>query len=88
MSLALLAPDTPVPGGVAASSTSPSSPSGAPLAEWSGDEVSGSVGLLAGMSPGWDRAELQWEKEESDSLHPYRRIKKIKLNCTAPRTCT
>lgn len=73
MSLALLAPDTPVPGGVAAaSSASSGSPSGVPLAEWSGEEVSGSVGLLVVMSPGWDRAELQWEKEGSDSLHPPR----------------
>lgn len=55
MSLALLVPDNSVP---AASSVSPSSPSGVVLPGWSEDGVSGSVGVLAGMSPGWDRAEL------------------------------
>ena len=55
MSLALLVPDTPVQG---ASASSPS-PSGVELSMWSG----GSMGLLARISPGWDRAELQWKKE-------------------------
>lgn len=55
MSLALLVPDTPVQG----ASASSASPSGVKLSMWSGR----SVGLLAGISPGWDRAELQWKKE-------------------------
>ena len=63
MSLALLVPDTSVPGGVAASSGSAGSAPEPALADRSGHEVSGSVGLLAGMSPGWDRAELEWERK-------------------------
>lgn len=62
MSLALLVPDNSVPGAAAASFASPSSPS-AVQPGWQEDGVSGSVGVLAGMSPGWDRAELQQDME-------------------------
>lgn len=57
MSLALLAPSSSVPG-ASASWVPSSSPPGAE------DGVSGSVGVLAGMSPGWDRAELQQNQDE------------------------
>lgn len=56
MSLALLLPDTPV---LASTTASPSS-SPPVAADSSGDAVSASA--LAGMSSGWDRAELKWKR--------------------------
>lgn len=57
MSLALLLPDTPVPGSTTASPTS------SPVAaDSSGDAVSASALVFAGTSPGWDRAELKWKR--------------------------
>lgn len=54
MSLALLLPDTPVLGSTTAS------PASSPVAAGSsGGAVSASALALAGMSPGWDRAELR-----------------------------
>lgn len=58
MSLALLLPDTPVSGSAAASPTS------APEAvELSGDAGSASSSVFAGISPGCERAELEWERQ-------------------------
>lgn len=58
MSLALLLPDTPVSGSTAASPTS------APEAvESTGDAVSASPSFFAGISPGCERAELEWERQ-------------------------
>lgn len=57
MSLALLLPDTSVLGSTAAS------PASSPVAaDPSGVAVSASALVFAGMSPGWDKAELKWKR--------------------------
>lgn len=72
ISLALLVPDSSIPG--AASSASSTSPCPAALSRRSAEGVSGSVSVLAWTSPGWDRAELQRDKVKALITAPQPRV--------------